>query len=104
MGGTPTSLALSKGNQMPTLRLVRDSGYVDYLRVYAVLLDGTTILELRNAQTQDVPVSTAEHSLSVRIDWCGSKPIRFAATDGETVIIHVTSSLRGWRILLVLWY
>jgi hypothetical protein len=89
---------------VPSLRLIRDSGYADYLRAYAVILDDRKICELRNGETHKVVILAGSHWLSVRISWCGSKSVSFTATEGEDVTFLVKSNCRGWRLGLALWY
>src|SRR5262249_24806466 len=89
---------------MTKIRLVRDSGYADRLRAYVLLVDGNNVCELRNGEVQEVCVAPGQRSLSARIDWCGSKPLQFAAPEDGTLSFIVKSNLRGWRILLGLFY
>ena|ERR1017187_924681 len=87
-----------------SIRVIRDSGYRDIFRAYAVALDGKRACELRRGQTRELSLSPGPHAISVRIDWCGSKALDFVATEGETVTFIVRSGCPGWRILLILWY
>jgi hypothetical protein len=86
------------------LKIVRDSGYADRLRAYKVVVDGNTAGEIRNGETKEFPVSSGQHDLSLKIDWCGSKTIRFTIADGEMLTFDAKSNLRGPRVLAALWY
>jgi len=56
------------------LTVVRDSGYADRLRAYKIVLDGVVIGMIGNGETKTFPIVPGPHSLSLKIDWCGSKP------------------------------
>jgi hypothetical protein len=86
------------------LKIVRDSGYADRVRAYKVIIDGTTIGEIRNGETKEFPISSGQHDLSLKIDWCGSKVVRFAVSDKDVLTFDARSNLRGLKLLAGLWY
>jgi hypothetical protein len=86
------------------LNIVRDSGYADRLRAYKVIVDGKTAGEIRNGETKEFPISSGQHELSLKIDWCGSKTIRFTVADGDVLRFDAKSNLRGPRVLALAWY
>ena len=88
---------------MALLRIVRDSGYADRLRAYKVIVDGNTAGEIRNGETKEFPISSGQHDLALKIDWCGSKTIRFTITDGEVLTFDAKSNLRGPKLLTAPW-
>ena len=88
---------------MTNLIVVRDSGYADRLRAYTIVLDGVVIGTIRNGETKTFPIVPGPHSISLKIDWCGSKPVRFAAADGDSVAFDAKSNLRGLKIMSALW-
>ncbi len=83
---------------------LRDSGYADRLRAYEVIVDGNTAGEIRNGGTKKFPISSGQHDLLLKIDWCGSKTIRFTTGDGEVRTFDAKSNLRGPKLLAALWY
>jgi hypothetical protein len=89
---------------MAVLKIVRDSGYADRLRAYQVILDGVTIGEVRNDQTQQFAVTPGQHRLSLKIDWCGSKTIDFSLAGDDHATFLAKSNLRGPKLFAVLWY
>src|SRR5689334_11901250 len=89
---------------MAWIEISRDSGYADRRRNYTVLVDGQAAGTLGDGETQRLTTTAGEHEVTVRIDWCGSKPLRFTVREGETAAFRVESNLRGWRILLGPWY
>src|SRR5271156_3708012 len=88
---------------MTNLTIVRDSGYADRLRAYKIVLDGAAIGTIRNGETKTFPIFPGPHSLSLKIDWCGSKPAEFKAAGGVSVAFDAKSNLRGSRIVGALW-
>ena len=83
---------------MPTLLITRDLGYVDCLRRYRVLLDGELSGTIAPGGELRLEIGPGEHVVEARIDWCGSQPMRFAATGQHHLVIK--SGLRGWRLVL----
>jgi len=88
---------------MTNLTIVRDSGYADRLRAYTIVLDGVEIGTIRDGETKTFPIVPGPHSISLKIDWCGSKSVRFAAADGDSVAFDAKSNLRGPKIMGALW-
>ena len=90
---------------MPTLRIRRAKEFADYLRAYAILLDGDKLGEIKNGETREFPISPGRHQLRVKIDWCGSMTIPFvAATGNEILDFSVRSNLKGSGGLAALYY
>jgi hypothetical protein len=84
---------------MAVLTIRRDQGHTDRLRRYHLWLDGSEVGQIRNAQELGLEISSGSHILVARIDWCGSRPLRFEVGSSDTVIL-VSSALRGWRMAL----
>jgi hypothetical protein len=82
----------------------RSASYADCLRAYQIVLDGAVVGSVRARQSVTIPVAPGVHSLTLRIDWCGSAEIPFEVHPGENVAFECGSSLTGWRILLVIPY
>lgn len=81
-----------------TIRRVKS--YADYLRAYKVEVDGVVAASVRTGQSATVPLAAGQHTLRLRIDWCGSGDLRFEARPGERITFECGSSLTGWRILM----
>ncbi|MGH8498657.1 MAG: hypothetical protein ACRERV_07620 [Methylococcales bacterium] len=88
---------------MAILKVTRDAGYADLMRAYAVMIDGKKIGELENGKSKEFPISAGDHTITARIDWCGSETLRFHAKDGDSLSFTISSSLRGIKILLAPW-
>ncbi len=89
---------------MVTLTIIRDSGYADLVRSYAVMLDDQKIGELKNAETKKFSICPGVHTLCMKIDWCSSKTLTITAIEGEALAFNVSSNFRGLQIFLSLWY
>ena len=87
---------------MATLTIKRDRGYADAGRAYRILLDGRDIGGLSQGDELCRDISAGQHVLEARIDWCGSQPLRLEVDSDQFVVVR--SALRGWRMLLVLFY
>ncbi len=89
---------------MARITLVRDSGYTDAIRDYTILLDGKQVASLKSGATASVDVAAGEHSITAKIDWCGSQTLRFSIREDESASFAVASNLRGLRMFLAIWY
>ena len=87
---------------MPTLTVRRDRGWSDKLRKYRVIVDGVVIGQLAEGGELRHTLDEGTHVIEARIDWCGSPTTQFDAA-GDAVML-VRSALRGWRVLLTLFY
>ena len=77
--------------------LTRDSGCVDLLRSYTVLLDGKAVGSVRNGGRIELDAVPGHHTLRMKIDWCGSESVEFEYL-GEPLHFECGSNLRGWRV------
>jgi len=87
-----------------SISLTRDSGYADRRRQYRVLIDGVVIGRIADGATQSYVVTRGNHTLVLKIDWCGSNPLNFEAQSAEVLHFACGSNLRGLRLLLVFYY
>jgi hypothetical protein len=87
---------------MTNLTVARDSGYADRLRAYKIVLDGVVVGTIRNGETKTFSIVPGHHSLSLKIDWCGSKPVKFAAADGMSVTFDAKNHGRSLAFNLCL--
>ena len=79
---------------MATLKIIRESEFRDFLRAYVVVIDGEKVGKIRRGQTKEFPISSGQHELVLRIDWCGSRTIRFSVNDGDELSFFAKSGRR----------
>ena len=89
---------------MATLAVSRDAAYMDSLRAYWVVVDGNRVGKIKNGQSFSFSLPPGEHTIMMKIDWCGSSTINFTVREGETVYFRTVTRLRGVRMLLAPWY
>ena len=82
----------------------RNSGYVDLLRAYKVVLDGNVVGKVKNGQQIEVAVSQGKHELFLKIDWCRSNVIEFENDGSSDIEFECGSNLEGLKILLLILY
>ena len=87
-----------------SISLTRDSGYADRRRQYRVLIDGVEVGRIADGATESYAVTPGNHTLVLKIDWCGSKLLNFDVQDGQLLYFACGSSLRAFRLLLVFYY
>ncbi len=76
--------------------------HIDVLRSYEVILDGNVIGQIHDGEVFEYAPSPGSHALRLKIDWCGSNQLDFAAKDNETVDFEC-GGLRGYKRWLVFW-
>lgn len=69
-----------------------------------MILDGKKIGEVRNGETREFAIFAGQHELSMKVDWCGSKRIKFIVGDSDVRVFHAKSNLRGPKLLGAVWY
>jgi hypothetical protein len=90
---------------MPTtISVSRDSGYADRLRDYRVLLDGAEIGRIGNGAAKQFEVPSGQHQLMIKIDWARSNIVAFDISENQSARFLCGSNLRGWRIVLAIYY
>ena len=87
-----------------SLVIYRDSGYVDWIRKYASLVDGRKNGTIQNGATKTISLQPGTHTLKMRIDWCSSNSISFDVKSNERVRFRCGSNLHGPRVFLVLFF
>jgi uncharacterized membrane protein len=65
--------------------IARGNAYTDRYRKYEVLLDELKIGELAAAGTFRHEVTAGHHTLSLKIDWGGSRPLEIDVNPGESL-------------------
>lgn len=88
---------------MKKITISRDSGFADKFRAYQVMLDGKSIGEINDGETESFDVPTGRHELRLEIDWCGSNTVVFDL-DRNDLAFECGSNLRGLRRYLALIY
>jgi hypothetical protein len=72
---------------MSSIKIQRSNEYSNMLRNYKIYVDGKNVGEIGNGENKEFTVLPGEHSLEVKIDWCGSPkiPLKLEAGQVETV-------------------
>jgi len=79
------------------IHLTRDSGFVDIVRRYDVLINGEALGRIKNGGVFECDIPPGKNSVQLRVDWCGSNTVEFEAAEGEVVHLECGSNLRGWK-------
>src|SRR5690606_24717068 len=67
--------------------------YPDWLRKYALYVDGQHVGSLRRGQELEVGVAPGRHELVAKIDWCASNTLELEVGVGEVRSIEVGSNM-----------
>lgn len=82
------------------LKIVRHSGYADWLRSYIILVDGRRVGTIARNSVLDLEVPAGPRSIHARIDWARSRPLTIEAARNRTIAVQVSND---WNPLLALW-
>lgn len=82
------------------LRIVRGSGYADWLRQYKILINGVQLGAIGRDAALDLEVPCGPLTIEARLDWGRSQPLMIVATPDEKIEIEVANH---WGALLALW-
>lgn len=66
-------------------------------RQFMIWVDGRRVAAVRAAWAVRIPVASGRHTLSVRIDWCGSPGVEFEATPGREAAFECGCDLTEWQ-------
>jgi hypothetical protein len=99
----PTSSRLS--NALPPepqcdVRVLRRSGFADWLRRYDILVNGKYAGSLAHNATLNLEVPCGKVTLEARIDWGRSRPLVIEAQHGRRIEVEVANHWGAW---LALW-
>lgn len=86
------------------IKINRTTGFVDKKKSYKVMIDEHQIGVIHDGQTKTFDLPAGEHIIYLKIDWCRSKKLKFAIEEGQTVEFDCGNALKGWRILLDMFY
>jgi hypothetical protein len=86
---------------MPTVKIVRSSEYINRLRDYGIYIDGRKVGVVSNGEVVEFVVSSGEHTIYARIDWCFSPTRTFSIADHEFKAFHV-GGFKGAKWLMPL--
>ena len=68
-----------------TIKLERESKYMDRIRKYQVIVDGEEVGTIKNGESATFKIAPGPHELVLQIDWASSPPVTIDARPGGTV-------------------
>jgi hypothetical protein len=85
--------------QIALKRLRRPIG--DVLQTYKVVIDGTTVGDIRRGETKTFDVPSGQHEIHLEIDWATSRRLALNLSEGD--VASLTCSARppnsGWTVI-----
>src|SRR6476661_2145027 len=89
---------------MAILRIRRADEFADNFRSYSIVLDGAKLGEIKRGETLEFPIPSGQHQLSMKIDWCRSNMIQFAASDSDVLVFLARPKVKESGGLTALYY
>ncbi|MBS1783052.1 MAG: hypothetical protein JSS78_08290 [Bacteroidetes bacterium] len=78
---------------MATLRIQRNNEFINKARNYCIYVDGQKAGTIANGETKDFIVTSGQHQVVAKIDWCSSPTIFVNATDADTCAYKIGTIL-----------
>jgi hypothetical protein len=93
-------------NQTSSSKIIvsRATAQVDLLRSYRINIDHKDVEKIKIGKSIEIPVAPGDHTIVVKIDWCGSNKIPFQIKEGETLHFECGSSMTGAKFLFAFFY
>jgi hypothetical protein len=86
------------------LSIRRPSQWTGSIRHLQVYVDRRNVGSLSSGEQRLFPVDPGQHTVGVRMDWSRSELFPVTVGEGETVNLECGSPVRGWRLLMALYY
>jgi hypothetical protein len=89
---------------MPIIKIHREVGYADRLRAYRIDINSSKVATIKAGATTEHSVSEGKHVIQLKIDWACSNELEIDATSKQTIELVCGNSMKGWHLLLSLFY
>ena len=83
-----------------TLRIVRHSGYSDFLRSYTIYVNGAEAGTIAGNSVLDLQIPSGPVTIEARLDWGRSQPLTLDAAAGQRIEVEVYNT---WGAFLAIW-
>ena len=87
---------------MNNISIIRDSGFVDSLRDYSILVNGQEKLRIPQGEEGRFHLDPGEYFIQAKIDWCKTAKPKFEVKENETKSFLVERNLRGLKNFIAL--
>lgn len=77
---------------MTTIQISRPKEWTNRIRTYKIYIDNEKIGDIANGETKDFMVAPGKHTITAKIDWCGSPEVTIDTGSDEIRYLKVSSS------------
>jgi hypothetical protein len=82
------------------LRIIRHSGFADFLRSYKIIINGSEVGSIARNSVLNIEVPSGPLRIEAQVDWGRSRPLLMEATPNQKIEIEVSNH---WGALLAIW-
>ena len=93
-----------ESGQSGRLEIYRDPATSKGTDLYDVLVDGEIAARIGPGQRVVLDVNEGNHTLALRVQWCGSQPMQVNVTSRSNHAFNIALSATGIRKALAIWY
>ena len=84
---------------MHTIKIERNSEWINKARTIGIYMDGEIIGAINDGETKEFMVAYGKHEIYAKIDWCRSPKMEWIATENETTSLKLSSFQYGTWLL-----
>ena len=95
------SLVKDSSAPLNCLTLARGVEPTNYFRKYIVFVDNAVVGEIGSGETKHFELPAGNHTISVKIDWCKSKPFEFEISDGKNTRLQCGANYNNWKCMFM---
>ena len=86
------------------ITLYRISEAANIIRRYHVEIDGKRVGSIKVGEVQHFPLAPGEHTLTIKIDWCRSHPLKVTKIPCQNLLLECGASSQDWRCLFTIFF
>jgi hypothetical protein len=83
------------------LTLARRVDGTNFMRRFLVFIDDRQVGYIKTGEVVHFPLLPGKHSISVKVDWCKSKPVIVEKSADSNVVVWCGSRYNDWRCVFM---
>ena len=95
------SLVSDESAPINCLTLARGVEPTNYLRKYIIFIDNVVVGEISSGETRHFDLKPGKHNVSVKIDWCKSKPFEFEIIENTNTKLMCGANYNNWKCMFM---
>jgi hypothetical protein len=89
---------------MPKIKVKRISQYGNRFSSFELFSNKVELGSIAHGETKEFIVPSGVNEICAKIDWCSSNILILTIGDNETKVLELGCQIKGWKMLLALFY